>query len=250
MLLGQNVNAYHGEAADGHDWTLGRLIRALAEIDGLARIRYTTSHPRDMDDDLIKAHGEVPQLMPFLHLPVQSGSTRILEAMNRKHDADFYRRVVDKLRAARADLALSSDFIVGFPGESDDDFQATMKLIRDIGFIQAFSFKYSRRPGTPGAAMPRQIAEDVKDARLQELQAELIRQQTAFNEAMAGQTIPVLFDKPGRYPGQIGGRSPFLQAVHVTGPESLIGSMADVTILKGAQNSLTGELVGQNAAAA
>jgi len=249
-LLGQNVNAYHGEAADGHDWTLGRLIRALAEIDGLARIRYTTSHPRDMDDDLIRAHGEVPQLMPFLHLPVQSGSNKILEAMNRKHDADFYARVVDKLRTARPDIALSSDFIVGFPGERDDDFEATMKLIREIGFIQAFSFKYSRRPGTPGAAMPQQIAEDVKNARLAALQAELIRQQTRFNESLAGTVQSVLFDKIGRYPGQIGGRSPFLQAVHCEGPASLIGQIAEVRVIKGAQNSLTGELMRANAEAA
>ncbi|MFT3810205.1 MAG: tRNA (N6-isopentenyl adenosine(37)-C2)-methylthiotransferase MiaB [Micropepsaceae bacterium] len=249
-LLGQNVNAYHGEHGSGHDWTLGRLIRALAEIDGLARIRYTTSHPRDMDDDLIAAHGEVPQLMPFLHLPVQSGSDKILDAMNRKHDAAFYRRVVEKLRAARPDLALSSDFIVGFPGESDADFEATMKLIRDVGFIQAFSFKYSRRPGTPGAAMPRQIAENVKDARLAELQAELIRQQTAFNESLAGTIQPVLFDKPGRHAGQIGGRSQFLQAVHCDGPAHLIGRIADMRIVKGSQNSLTGELVANDAVAA
>ena len=242
-LLGQNVNAYHGEAADGHDWTLGRLIRALAEIDGLARIRYTTSHPRDMDDDLIAAHGEVPQLMPFLHLPVQSGSDKILDAMNRKHDAAFFLNVVERLRAARPDLALSSDFIVGFPGESDADFEATMKLVREVTFAQAFSFKYSRRPGTPGAAMPRQIAESVKDARLAELQAELVRQQIAFNESLVGKTIPVLFDKPGRHPGQIGGRSPFLQAVHGQGPENLIGGIADMRITAASQNSLTGELV-------
>ncbi len=249
-LLGQNVNAYHGEAASGHDWTLGRLIRALAEIDGLARIRYTTSHPRDMDDDLIAAHGEVPQLMPFLHLPVQSGSNKILDAMNRKHDAAFYTRVVEKLRAARPDLALSSDFIVGFPGERDEDFEATMKLVREIGFAQAFSFKYSRRPGTPGAAMPQQIAEGVKDARLAELQAELIRQQTAFNESLAGTIQPVLFDKPGRHAGQIGGRSQFLQAVHCDGPAHLIGRLADVRIVKGSQNSLSGELVTDDAVAA
>ncbi len=249
-LLGQNVNAYHGEHASGHDWTLGRLIRALAEIDGLARIRYTTSHPRDMDDDLIAAHGEVPQLMPFLHLPVQSGSNRILDAMNRKHDATFYYRIVERLRAARPDLALSSDFIVGFPGEDDAAFADTMKLVREIGFAQAFSFKYSRRPGTPGAAMPRQIAEATKDARLAELQAELIRQQIAFNESLVGTVQPVLFDKPGRHPGQIGGRSPFLQAVHGLGPESLIGEMAQMRITAASQNSLTGELVGAKAEAA
>ena len=249
-LLGQNVNAWRGEHASGHDWTLGRLIRALAEIDGLARIRYTTSHPRDMDDDLIAAHGDVPQLMPFLHLPVQSGSNKILDAMNRKHDADFYYRIVERLRGQRPDLALSSDFIVGFPGEDDTAFADTMKLVREIGFAQAFSFKYSRRPGTPGAAMPRQIAEAVKDARLAELQAELVRQQIAFNEGLAGTIQPVLFDKPGRHPGQIGGRSQFLQAVHCDGPESLIGRIADVRIVKGSQNSLTGELASAKAEAA
>jgi tRNA-2-methylthio-N6-dimethylallyladenosine synthase len=247
-LLGQNVNAYAAEGPDGKDWGLARLIQALAEIAGLARIRYTTSHPRDMGDDLIAVHGSVPQLMPFLHLPVQSGSDRILDAMNRKHGADDYRRLVDRLRAARSDLALSSDFIVGFPGESDADFEATMQLIREIGFAQAFSFKFSRRPGTPGAAMPRQIAEDVKDARLAELQAELFRQQTAFNAGLAGRTLPVLFDRKGRYPGQIAGRSPFLQSVHVTGDDSLIGTIAEVAITTGSQNSLGGELLHAEAA--
>ena len=248
-LLGQNVNAYLGEGPDGRDWGLGRLIRELANIAGLARIRYMTSHPRDMDDDLIAAHGEVPQLMPFLHLPVQSGANRVLDAMNRKHTADDYRRVIDRLRAARGDLALSSDFIVGFPGESDADFQATMDLVRNVTFAQAFSFKYSKRQGTPGAAMPRQIAEEVKDARLQELQTLLIQQQVSFNAGLAGQTIPVLFDKLGRYDGQIGGRSPWLQAVHVDGGPELIGQIADVTIERGQQNSLTGRLVAAEAAA-
>ncbi|BCW86959.1 tRNA-2-methylthio-N(6)-dimethylallyladenosine synthase [Alphaproteobacteria bacterium SO-S41] len=247
-LLGQNVNAYSAEGPDGKDWGLARLIRALAEIDGLARIRYTTSHPRDMGDDLIAAHGEVPALMPFLHLPVQSGSDKILDAMNRKHTADEYRRLIDRLRHARADLALSSDFIVGFPGESDADFAATMQLIRDVGFVQAFSFKYSRRPGTPASAMPKQIAEPAKDARLQELQEELFRQQTAFNLSLTGQTLPVLFDRPGRNPGQVAGRSPFLQSVHVTGPLSLIGSVAMVEITGGSQNSLGGQLAHAEAA--
>ncbi len=247
-LLGQNVNAYHGTAPDGSTWGLGRLIRALADIPDLQRIRYTTSHPRDMDDDLIAAHRDVPQLMPFLHLPVQSGSNRILAAMNRKHTADEYRRLIERLRAARPDLALSSDFIVGFPGESDDDFNATMALIRDVGFAQAFSFKYSRRPGTPGAAMPKQIAEDVKDARLQALQDELIRQQIAFNKSLKGTVIPVLFDRPGRHDGQVAGRSPWLQSVHVEGPLSLMGQIADVTITSATQNSLTGTLVQKDAA--
>lgn len=249
-LLGQNVNAYVGEGPDGRDWGLGRLIRELAEIEGLWRIRYTTSHPRDMDDELIAAHGNVPQLMPFLHLPVQSGSDRILDAMNRKHSADDYRRLVDRLKSARADLQLSSDFIVGFPGETDADFAATMKLVRDVTYAQAFSFKYSRRAGTPGAAMPRQIAEDVKDARLQELQALLVQQQVAFNASLVGQTIPVLFDKPGRHAGQIGGRSPFLQAVHVQGTPELIGRQADVVIESASQNSLAGRLAGPQAQAA
>ncbi|MCC6918187.1 MAG: tRNA (N6-isopentenyl adenosine(37)-C2)-methylthiotransferase MiaB [Alphaproteobacteria bacterium] len=248
-LLGQNVNAYRGAAAGG-TWGLGRLIRALAEIEDLRRIRYTTSHPRDVDDDLIAAHRDVPQLMPFLHLPVQSGSDRVLTAMNRKHTADDYRRVVDRLRAARADLQLSSDFIVGFPGETDADFEATMALVRETVFAQAFSFKYSRRPGTPGAAMPKQIAEDAKDARLQALQELLIAQQTRFNRSLVGTTIQVLFDKPGRHAGQVGGRSPFLQAVHVDGPTELIGTMAEVEIEAASQNSLSGRLAPAHAEAA
>ena len=241
-LLGQNVNAYLGEGPDGRDWGLGRLIRELAEIEGLARIRYTTSHPRDMDDALIEAHRDVPQLMPFLHLPVQSGADRILDAMNRKHTADSYRRLCDRLRAARSDLELSSDFIVGFPGETDADFEATMQLIRDVRFAQAFSFKYSRRVGTPGASMPRQIAETVKDERLQALQALLIEQQIAFNKSLVGAVIPVLFDRPGRHAGQMGGRSPWLQAVHVEGPAALMGGVAEVRVESASQNSLSGRL--------
>ncbi len=230
-LLGQNVNAYHGEAPDGSEWGLGRLVRHLADtVDGLLRIRYTTSHPRDMDDDLITAHAEVPQLMPFLHLPVQSGSDRILEAMNRQHKARDYYRIVERLRAARADLALSSDFIVGFPGESDSDFAATMKLVEDIGFAQAFSFKYSIRPGTPAAAMENQVADAVKDERLQRLQAVLNAQQVAFNRAMIGRVLPVLLDKPGRHEGQLVGRSPYLQAVHATASPSETGTVVDLRI--------------------
>jgi tRNA-2-methylthio-N6-dimethylallyladenosine synthase len=248
-LLGQNVNAYRGEASGGA-WGLGRLIRALAETDGLDRIRYTTSHPRDMDDELVDAHRDVTKLMPFLHLPVQSGSDRILAAMNRKHTADEYRRLADQLRAARPDLQLSSDFIVGFPGETDADFEATMQLVRDVGYAQAFSFKYSRRPGTPGASMPKQIAEDVKDARLQALQELLIAQQVSFNRSLIGTRIPVLFDKPGRHAGQVGGRSPFLQAVHIDGPSSLIGGMAEVEIQAASQNSLSGTLARMQAEAA
>ena len=193
-LLGQNVNAYHGEGPDGRSWSLARLIAALAEIDGLARIRYTTSHPRDMADDLIAAHGAIDKLMPFLHLPVQSGSDAVLEAMNRRHRADDYRRIVERLRAARPDIALSSDFIVGFPGESDEDFRATMALVREIGFAQAFSFKYSPRPGTPAASMRRQVKDGVKGERLAELQALLAAQAASFNQATVGRVLPVLLE--------------------------------------------------------
>ncbi|HEX4114075.1 MAG TPA: tRNA (N6-isopentenyl adenosine(37)-C2)-methylthiotransferase MiaB [Stellaceae bacterium] len=241
-LLGQNVNAYHGAGPDGGDWGLGRLIRAVAAIPGLARIRYTTSHPRDVDDELIAAHREVDALMPFLHLPVQSGSDRVLEAMNRRHGADDYRRIVERLRTARPDLALSSDFITGFPGESDEDFDATMKLVRDIGFAQSFSFKYSARPGTPAATMKRQVPEDVKAARLGALQDLLQKQQRAFNGAMLGRELPVLFEKPGRHPGQLVGRSPYLQAVHAAAPEALLGSIAPVRIAALSANSLAGEV--------
>src|SRR4029077_13044097 len=192
-LLGQNVNAYHGEAADGSTWSLARLIRALAEIEGVARIRYTTSHPRDMDDALIAVHGEVPQLMPYLHLPVQSGSDRILAAMNRQHGRDLFLGLVDRLRTVRPDLALSSDFIVGFPGENNADFDDTMRLVEQVGFASAYSFKYSRRPGTPGAAMGEQVPETVKSARLSALQALLAQQARTFNESKAGHTVPVLF---------------------------------------------------------
>jgi len=240
-LLGQNVNAYHGDGVDGSVWSLGRLIREIAEIDGLVRLRYTTSHPRDMDDDLIAAHGDVPQLMPYLHLPVQSGSDRILAAMNRGHDRDLYRRLVDSLREARPDLALSSDFIVGFPGESDADFDDTMRLIDETGFAAAFSFKYSRRPGTPGAAILEQIPEGVKIARLSALQALVSRQQQAFNEAKVGTTVPVLFAEAGRRPGQVLGKSPWLQSVFVDGPASLVGRIVDVRLTAGYALSLTGE---------
>jgi tRNA-2-methylthio-N6-dimethylallyladenosine synthase len=230
-LLGQNVNAYHGEAPDGSEWGLGRLVRHLADrVDGLKRIRYTTSHPRDMDDDLIAAHAEVPQLMPFLHLPVQSGSDRMLEAMNRQHKARLYYEIVDRLRAARSDVALSSDFIVGFPGESETDFAATMKLVEEIGFAQAFSFNYSIRPGTPGAAMENQVPEDVKNERLQRLQAVLNAQQVEFNRAMVGRVLPVLLEKPGKRVGQLVGRSPYLQAVHVMADPSEIGRVVDLRI--------------------
>ena len=222
-LLGQNVNAWHGRGADGAPSSLGRLVRRLADIPELWRIRYTTSHPRDMDDALIAAHAEVPKLMPFLHLPVQSGSDRILAAMNRRHTVADFRRIVDRLRAVRPDLALSSDFIVGHPGETRADFAATLALIRDVGFAQAFSFKYSPRPGTPAADAPGQVDETEMDARLQELQALLRAQQAAFNRGCVGLTVPVLFTGPGRHPGQVAGRSPWLQPVHAAGPPDLIG---------------------------
>jgi tRNA-2-methylthio-N6-dimethylallyladenosine synthase len=242
-LLGQNVNAYHGEADDGSTWSLGRLIRALAEIEGVARIRYTTSHPRDMDDDLIAAHREVPQLMPYLHLPVQSGSDRILEAMNRRHGRDLFLGLVDRLRGARPDLALSSDFIVGFPGESDADFDDTMRLVEQVGFASAFSFKYSRRPGTPGAAMGEQVPEAVKAARLAALQALLGQQARAFNASKVGQTVPVLFAEPGRKPGQLIGKTPWLQSVYADGNARLIGRIVDTRLTAGHPNSLAGEIV-------
>jgi tRNA-2-methylthio-N6-dimethylallyladenosine synthase len=240
-LLGQNVNAYHGEGPDGCDWGLGRLIRALAEIEGLARIRYTTSHPRDMDDDLVAAHGEVPQLMPFLHLPVQSGSDRILAAMNRRHTADDYRRAVDRLRAARPDLALSSDFIVGYPGETDRDFADSLRLIADVTYAQAYSFKYSPRPGTPAAAAADQLPEAVKADRLAALQQLLDAQQLAFNRGFEGRTLPVLIDRAGRRAGQWLGRTPYMQSVHLAADGSAYGRLASVRITSGLANSLAGE---------
>ena len=245
-LLGQNVNAYHGvdDMGDetGSETGLGMLVRRLAEIDGLARIRYTTSHPRDVDADLIAAHGEVDRLMPFLHLPVQSGSDRILTAMNRGHDAARYMEIVASLRAARPDLALSSDFIVGFPGESDADFAATLALVRDVGYAQAYSFKYSARPGTPAAGLPRQVAEDEKDARLAELQALLEDQQQAFNAQMVGQTLDVLFERAGRHPGQLVGRTPYNQAVHVATEDFRVGDVAKVAIDSCKPHSLEGRI--------
>ena len=241
-LLGQNVNAYHGEGPDGQSWGLGRLIRELAEIDGLWRLRYTTSHPRDMDDELIEAHREVPQLMPLLHLPVQSGSDRILAAMNRRHTADDYRRLVDKLRDARPNLALSSDFIVGFPGESDADFAHTLRLVSDIGYAQAYSFKYSPRPGTPAAGSEEQLPEVVRRDRLESLQQLLRAQQEAFNQEQLGRTLPVLIEGEGRTMGQLVGRSPFLQPVHFDAPAHHIGQLFEVRIDEVLSNSLRGTL--------
>ena len=237
------MNAWRAEGPDGRDWGLGRLLRALAEIPGLKRLRYTTSHPRDMDDELVAAHRDLPMLMPFLHLPVQSGADRILAAMNRKHTAADYLRVVERLRAARPDLALSSDFIVGHPGETEADFEATLALVREVRFAQAYSFKYSPRPGTPAAGAPAQVAEADKDRRLQSLQALLREQQAAFNAGCVGLTLPVLFTGAGRHPGQVAGRSPFLQPVHVNGPADLIGAEIPVRIAAAHPNSLSGTLL-------
>ena len=240
VLLGQNVNAWRGEGPDGRDWTLARLIRALADIEGLARLRYTTSHPRDMSDDLIEAHGAVPALMPFLHLPVQAGSDRVLERMNRKHRASDYRRIVDRLRRARPDIALASDFIVGFPGESERDFGQTMALVRDVGYAQAYSFKYSARPGTPAAADSLQVPEEAKSERLARLQELLNAQQRAFNSGCVGKRLPVLFERPGRRDGQLVGRSPYMQAVHAEADAARIGKLMEVDILAAGPNSLSG----------
>ena len=237
-LLGQNVNAYAGEGG------LAGLVRRLVAIPGLDRIRYTTSHPADMDEALIRAHAELPQLMPYLHLPVQAGSDRILKAMNRAHTADSYLRLVEKIRSARPDIAMAGDFIVGFPGERDADFEATLSLVREIGYATAFSFKYSRRPGTPAAALPGQVAEEVKEERLARLNALLDEQQKAFNAAQVGKVLPVLFERAGRHPGQLSGRSPYLQAVHCDGPAELIGQIAPVRIEAAAKMSLAGTLVG------
>jgi tRNA-2-methylthio-N6-dimethylallyladenosine synthase len=261
VLLGQNVNAWHGkgawhsegawrgEAPDGGTWGLGRLLRAMAEIPGVVRLRYTTSHPGDMDDALIAAHRDLPMLMPFLHLPVQSGSDRILTAMNRRHSAADYLRLIDRLRAARPDLALSSDFIIGHPGETAADFADTLALVRAVGFAQAFSFKYSARPGTPAAGAPGQVPEAEKDQRLYELQALLREQQARFNAGCVGLDLPVLFTGFGRHPGQVVGRSPFLQPVHLTGPASLIGSETLVHIAAAHTNSLSATPIEERACA-
>jgi tRNA-2-methylthio-N6-dimethylallyladenosine synthase len=238
-LLGQNVNAWHGAAPDGGTWGLGRLLRELAELPGLLRLRYTTSHPRDMDDTLIAAHRDIPTLMPFLHLPVQSGADRVLAAMNRHHTAADYLHLVEKLRAARPDIALSSDFIVGHPGETQADFDATLALAREVGFAQAFSFKYSPRLGTPAATAPGQVPEAEKERRLAELQALLRAQQVRFNAGCVGMTLPVLFTGPGRHPGQVAGRSPFLQPVHASGPAEVIGHEIFMQIAAALPNSLS-----------
>ncbi|HEY0104339.1 MAG TPA: tRNA (N6-isopentenyl adenosine(37)-C2)-methylthiotransferase MiaB [Brevundimonas sp.] len=244
-LLGQNVNAYDGEGLDGAPSTLARLAHALADIPGVARIRYTTSHPNDMSEELIAAHGALDALMPWLHLPVQSGSDRILRLMNRKHGRAKYLELIDRIRAARPDIAMSGDFIVGFPGESDRDFEDTMDLVRRVGYASAFAFVYSPRPGTPAAGMGAQVSAEVARERLHALQALLWEQQTAFNMSQAGKTIDVLFEKPGRHAGQAIGRSPWLQSVHVDGADQLIGQIVAVEIEHGQQNSLKGRLAGQ-----
>ncbi|MES2433070.1 MAG: tRNA (N6-isopentenyl adenosine(37)-C2)-methylthiotransferase MiaB [Pseudomonadota bacterium] len=233
-LLGQNVNAYHGDG-----WTLSRLIRELAKVDGLERIRYTTSHPNDMEDDLIAAHGDEPKLMPYLHLPVQSGSDRILKAMNRKHTAEAYLRLIERIRAARPDILLSSDFIVGFPGETDQDFEDTLSLIRTVNYGMAYSFKYSARPGTPAAEKP-EIDGAVADARLQTLQALITEQQRGVQQSMVGRELGVLYEKAGREAGQMIGKSDHLHAVFVNDPHGKVGEMVRVRILASSSNSLAG----------
>jgi tRNA-2-methylthio-N6-dimethylallyladenosine synthase len=241
-LIGQNVNAYHGAGPDGRAWTLGALLARIAQVPGIARLRYTTSHPRDMDESLIAAHRDLPALMPYLHLPVQSGSDRILAAMNRRHTRADYLATIARVRAVRPDMAFSSDFIVGFPGENEDDFRATLALVEEAGFAGAFSFKYSARPGTPAAEMPEQVPDQVKSERLQRLQHAIDRHAGAFNAQCLGRTFGVLFEKPGRYPGQLTGRSPYLQPVQVLAPATMIGDIAAVTITEISANSLFGTL--------
>lgn len=237
-LLGQNVNAYHGVGPDGKSWSLARLLEELSLIDGIYRLRYTTSHPRDMEDDLILAHRDNPKVMPYLHLPFQSGSDKILKAMNRRHTRDFYIELVDRIREAQPALALSTDIIVGFPGETDQDFQDTMDLVETISYASAYSFKYSSRPGTPAAESDEQIDEDVKKERLAILQKRLTEQQKSFNQSKIGSQMSVLLEKKGRHEGQLIGRSPYLQAVHLEASHANIGDMVDVTIEYATLNSL------------
>ncbi len=242
-LIGQNVNAYRGEDEVGRAWPLERLLEHLSGIDGLERLRYTTSHPVDMTQGLINAHGALPKLMPFVHLPVQSGSDRVLKAMNRRHRAHDYLDIAARLRAARPDVALSSDFIVGFPGETDADFEETLALIRAVGFASTFSFKYSPRPGTPGAEREDQIADEIMRERLAILQALVETRRQAFNAATVGRVVDVLFEKPGRHDGQIAGKSPYMQPVHVFGPPELVGRVLPAKITAAGSNSLSGEIV-------
>ena len=248
-LIGQNVNAYHGAGENGAPSSLGTLLRRLARVPGICRLRYMTSHPRDMDADLIAAHGDVEALMPYVHLPVQSGSDSMLAAMNRKHTREDYLALVARLRRARADLALTSDFIVGFPGETDDDFRDTLALVEEVGFATAYTFAYSPRPGTPAAEMANQVPDEEKSERLQRLQAVITRQWRAFNASFAGRQLDVLLEKPGKLPGQLVGKSPYLQAVQVMAPASRIGTLARVTITEAGTNSLFGALAEPEAAA-
>ena len=241
-LLGQNVNAYHGEGPSGGEWSLARLIWALSDIDGLARIRYTTSHPNEMTDDLIAAHGSCEKLMPYLHLPVQSGSDRILKAMNRKHTAETYLKIIHKLREARPDILVSGDFIVGYPGETEADFEATLALVETVGYGQAYSFKYSARPGTPAAEKP-SVPADVADARLQVLQALLAKQQSHAQNVMIGQTIKVLFEKPGRLPGQLIGKTEHNQACHATASPGYLNRIKNVIVEAATSHALSGQLI-------
>ncbi|MDZ4775879.1 MAG: tRNA (N6-isopentenyl adenosine(37)-C2)-methylthiotransferase MiaB [Alphaproteobacteria bacterium] len=241
-LIGQNVNAWHGARGEG-EATFSDLVREIARIEGITRIRYTTSHPVEMTDDLIALHGDEEKLMPFLHLPVQSGSSRVLKAMNRKHTAEEYVAIIERLRAARSDIAFSTDFIVGFPGETEKDFEATLDLVGAVGFASAYSFKYSRRPGTPAAGMHGQVSEEVSADRLARLHALLGEQQRAFNAAQIGKTLPVLVASAGRRPGQMHGRSPYLQSVHFDGAADLVGSIVEVAIAGATQNSINGALV-------
>ena len=242
-LIGQNVNAYRGEDSLGDPWPLERLLEHLSDIDGLERLRYTTSHPVDMTQGLIDAHGALPKLMPFVHLPVQSGSDCVLKAMNRRHSAQDYLDIVARLRAARPDVALSSDFIVGFPGETDADFEETLALIRAVGFASTFSFKYSPRPGTPGAEREDQIADEIMRERLAILQGLVETQRQAFNTATVGRVVNILFEKRGRHDGQIAGKSPYMQPVHVFGPPELVGRVLPAKITAAGSNSLSGEIV-------
>jgi tRNA-2-methylthio-N6-dimethylallyladenosine synthase len=241
-LLGQNVNAYHGAGPDGGTWSLADLISRLARIDGLERLRYTTSHPHDMSEDLITAHRDEPKLMPYLHLPFQAGSDCILAAMNRKYTRAEYLALIGRMRAARPDIALSTDVIVGFPGETDADFELTLAVLEEVGFAQAYAFKYSPRPGTPAASREEQLSDAVKDSRLQRVLSAIDRSQTAFNSACVGRVVPVLLERPGRHPGQLIGRSPYMQAVHLSAPSSLCGHVAEVEIVAAGVNSLMGKL--------
>ena len=240
-LLGQNVNAWTGEDDRGRVQGMDGLVRELAKIAGLERIRYTTSHPNDMSDGLIAAHGEVDKLMPFLHLPVQSGNDRILKAMNRSHSVDSYLRIIDRVRAVRPDIALSGDFIVGFPGETDAEFEDTLKIVEQVRYAQCYSFKYSPRPGTPAAEMSDRVALQVMDDRLARLQSAINRHQAEFNAATVGRRTRILLERKGRHPGQLVGKTPWLQSVHVPGPDLAIGDMVEVDIISAGPNSLAGE---------